>query len=121
MTPVALILDRLVSVDQSQALQLYQDQKALLNESVSLYFFVPFIFAVLMLLRPAAQYTYTFYISTSTQRFLQMFIYVTVFLGYFVYMESASFLNLKDFVLFTAMAYLVPYQQELLEEQWTTK
>lgn len=51
-------------------LELYQDYKSILSDSISLYFFVPFIFAILMLLRPAAQYTYTFYISTSAQRFL---------------------------------------------------
>lgn len=45
-----------------------------------------------------------------------MFIYIAAFIGYFVFMENASFVNLKDFVLFVAMAYLVPYQQELLEE-----
>ena len=50
-----------------------------------------------------------------------MFTYLLVFFGYFIYMESASFIDLKLFVTFLGMAYLVPYTQESLEEQWTTK
>jgi hypothetical protein len=33
---------------------------------VTFYFFLPFFYAVLLLLRPVAQYTYTFHISTGT-------------------------------------------------------
>lgn len=47
-----------------------------------------------------------------------MLTYAVAFIGYFVYMESASFIDLKDLVLFISMAYLVTYQQEVLEKQW---
>ena len=50
-----------------------------------------------------------------------MFAYLAAFFGYFVYVESASFIDLKDLCTFTAMAYLVPYTQESLEEEWTDK
>lgn len=45
-----------------------------------------------------------------------MFTYIIAFIGYFVYMESASFVDLKLFVSYLAMAYLVTYTQEKLEE-----
>jgi uncharacterized membrane protein len=108
-TPFAFLLDRLLTTDGGMTIELYITAKDYLYDHITLYFFVPFIFTILMILRPAAQYTYAFYISTSEQRFLQMFVYVLAFLGYFVYMESASFIDLKDMVLFLAMAYLVPY------------
>ncbi len=50
-----------------------------------------------------------------------MFVYLAAYFGYFVYMESASFIDLKDLCVFIAMAYMVPYTQECLEEEWTTK
>lgn len=38
-----------------------------------------------------------------------MLTYLVVFFGYFVYMESASFIDLKLFLPYMAMAYLVSY------------
>ena len=50
-----------------------------------------------------------------------MFVYILAFFLYFLYVESASFVDMKLFVCYVAMAYLVPYTQETLEKQWTTK
>jgi hypothetical protein len=50
-----------------------------------------------------------------------MFTYLAAFFGYFLYVESASFIDLKDLCTFMAMAYLVPYTQEQLEEEWADK
>jgi hypothetical protein len=50
-----------------------------------------------------------------------MFLYLAAFFGYFLYVESASFIDLKDVCTFLAMVYLVPYTQESLEEEWTNK
>jgi hypothetical protein len=60
--PLAFILDRFLTTDGYQVLELYQDHKEVMYSNITLYFFVPFIFAVLMLIRPIAQYTYTFHI-----------------------------------------------------------
>jgi hypothetical protein len=79
------------------------------------------MFAFLMLLRPIAQYTFTFHKSTESQRQLHMASYMVAFFGYFIYMESASFIDLKDVITFLAMTYLIPYTQEELEEQWNIK
>lgn len=45
-----------------------------------------------------------------------MMSYLVAFFGYFIYMESASFIDLKDMITFLAMAYLIPHTQEQLEE-----
>lgn len=73
------------------------------------------------MLRPVAQYTYTFHISTGSQRSLHMLTHLVGFFGYFVYMESASYIDLKDIVTFIAMVYMIPCTQESLEESWTLK
>ena len=119
--PLAFLLDRLLTTDGGMLLELYQTNKDVLSSNITLYFFVPFIFAFLMLLRPIAQYTYTFHISPGDQRRLHIVSYLAAFFGYFIYVESASFLDLKDLLAFLGMAYLIPYTQEQLEEQWKTK
>jgi hypothetical protein len=63
--PIAFLLDKLISVDGYQFLELYQDHISVLNANVTLYFFVPMIYVVFILLRPVAQYTYTFHILPS--------------------------------------------------------
>jgi hypothetical protein len=45
---------------------------------------------------------------------LHMASYLVAFFGYFIYMESASFIDLKDMVTFMTMAYLIPHTQEQL-------
>jgi hypothetical protein len=97
-------------------LELYQDHKSVMSSNITLYFFLPFMFAVLMLLRPIAQHTYTFHISPENQRWLHMASYLVAFFGYLIYMESASFIDLKDMVTFMTMAYLIPHTQEQLQE-----
>ena len=63
MAPLAFLLDRFFTTDGHMVLELYQDHKSVMYSNITLYFFLPFMFAVLMLLRPIAQYTYTFHIS----------------------------------------------------------
>ena len=53
-TPFALILDRLLTVDGYQVLDLYTTYKDIMNQNITLYFFVPFIFAALICVRPIA-------------------------------------------------------------------
>jgi hypothetical protein len=107
--PIAFFLDKLISTDGYQFLELYQDHVSVLSQNITFYFFVPLIYSALILLRPVAQYTYTFHILPAQQRSLHMFLYLAAFFGYFLYVESASFIDLKDLCTFVAMAYLVPY------------
>ena len=104
--PLAFLIDRLVVMDGFMFLDLYTQW--LSQITVTFYFFVPLVFAALILLRPVAQYTYTFHIQPSQQRFLQMVNYMTIFFGYFVYVESATYIDLKVLLTFLCMAYLVP-------------
>lgn len=82
---------------------------------------MPFIFAWLILLRPMAQYTFTFHIPTETQRWLTMCAYGTAFFGYFLWEEVASYIDLKALLPFLALSYLLTYRQECLETEWAAK
>lgn len=48
-------------------------------------------------------------------------IYLMAFFGYHLYLESASFIDLKLLLPFIALTYLVPAAQERLEKQWEVK
>ena len=63
--PIALFLDKLISNDGYQFLELYREHSDILNQNITFYFFVPLIYAALILLRPLAQYTHTFHILPS--------------------------------------------------------
>ena len=52
--PIAFFLDKLISTDGYQFLELYQDHISVLTNNITLYFFVPLIYYALILIRPVA-------------------------------------------------------------------
>jgi hypothetical protein len=52
--PIAFFLDKLISTDGYQFLDLYQTHISVLTNNITLYFFVPLIYSAFILLRPVA-------------------------------------------------------------------
>eukprot|EP00347_Sterkiella_histriomuscorum_P004301 403360970 len=121
MFPMLLIIDMLVNQTQTMSFyNLYTQQYDLWKEQVDRYFSIIILFGVILALKPIAGYYMKMIVKPQEQRKSNLINTVIIYFAYLIFMRGQYLINLKEFLSFFLINYLVVYIQEHYEEKFRT-